>query len=164
MSILRPAADSPVYPVIAIRSPGTAAERVSADFDSRLPKTFEGLGVEGIEEYLKLFGFGEISNIDLPSEVKGRVPTAQWKESYFSTPESRKWYLGDTYNLSIGQGYLLATPLQLAAGVSAVANQGRLFEPRIVKEIVNPQTKEKIRIKASKTVGFKPAPGLKSSL
>lgn len=121
----------------------TAPSPQSEFFDSRLPRDFEGLGVERIDKYLNLFGFGEETNIDLPGEVKGRVPTPQWKEDYFTTPESKKWYLGDTYNLSIGQGYFLATPLQMAVGFSAIVNGGKLFEPRVVKEIVNPQTKER---------------------
>jgi len=136
-----------VNPFFYIIGGGYTRPPYSSEFyDDRLPKSFEGLGVRRIKTYLDLFGFGETTNIDLPSEVKGRVPTPEWKENYFSTAESQKWYLGDTYNLSIGQGYLLSTPLQLAIGISAIANDGKLVEPRIVKEIVNPQTGEKEEI------------------
>lgn len=136
-----------VNPFFYIIGGGYTRPPYSSEFyDSRLPKSFEGLGVRRIKEYLNLFGFGVLSNIDLPSEVKGRVPTPEWKENYFTTAEAQKWYLGDTYNLSIGQGYLLTTPLQMAVGISAIANNGRLVEPRIVKEIVNPQTQEKQQI------------------
>ena len=117
-------------------------EESSEYFNANLPKTFKGLGVIKIDNYLELFGFGSRTGIDLPSEVKGRVPTPEWKESYFSSHESQMWYLGDTYNLSIGQGNLLVTPLQLAVGVSAVANNGKIITPRIVKQIINPVTKE----------------------
>ncbi|GAI34230.1 unnamed protein product, partial [marine sediment metagenome] len=77
--------------------------------DSRLPKHFEGLGVEKIKRYLELFGLGEKTEIDLPGELEGRVPDQEWKEDYFrNQPRAQQiWYLGDTYNLSIGQGYLL---------------------------------------------------------
>jgi len=111
-------------------------------FDERLVDNFKGLGVRLINKYLDLFGYGKKTGIDLPGEVGGRVPTPEWKESYYSTAETKRWYLGDTYNLSIGQGNMLATPLQMAVGTAAIANQGTLVSPKIVKQIINPQTKE----------------------
>ena len=116
---------------------------VAPDFaDSRLPKNFTGLGVEKIKEYLQLFGWGEKSGIDLSGEMKGRVPSPEWKNNYFVTPEQQKWYLGDTYNLSIGQGYLLATPLQVAFAFGVFANNGTLFQPRILKAVFDSQNNE----------------------
>ncbi|MDP3762466.1 MAG: penicillin-binding transpeptidase domain-containing protein, partial [bacterium] len=79
--------------------------------DPGLPDRFEGLGVSRIKKYLTLFGWGQKTGIDLPGEAEGRVPDAEWKKNYFSNPQDQLWRLGDTYNLSIGQGYLLATPL-----------------------------------------------------
>lgn len=117
-------------------------EKSSEYFNPNLPENFKGLGVVKINDYLELFGFGSKTGVDLPSEVKGRVLTPEWKENYFSTAELQMWYLGDTYNLSIGQGNLLATPLQLAVAVSAIANDGRIITPSIVKQIINPVTKE----------------------
>jgi penicillin-binding protein 2 len=107
--------------------------------DSRLPKHFKGLGIEKIKEYLKLFGLGEKTKIDLPGESRGRVPDQEWKENYFANqPRAEQiWYLGDTYNLSIGQGYLLTTPLQIASAFSAIANGGVLYQPKIVDKIIN---------------------------
>ena len=104
-----------------------------------LPKKFEGLGVKKIKKYLELFGWGEEVKIDLPGAVKGRVPDPDWKKSYFRnySESAKKWYLGDTYNLSIGQGYLLATPLQVCSAFVAIANNGSLLRPRVVKEIVD---------------------------
>jgi len=60
----------------------------------------------------------------LPGEVHGRVPDAEWKQEYFANQARAQqiWYLGDTYNLSIGQGFLLATPIQIASAFSAIAN------------------------------------------
>ena len=108
-------------------------------FDQRLPLEFDGLGVTKIAKYLRLFGLGEKTKIDLPGEVSGRVPDPAWKEKYFAarTRAQQIWYLGDTYNLSIGQGYLLATPLQMAAAFQAIANQGKIFKPKIAKEILD---------------------------
>ncbi len=103
--------------------------------DIRLPKHFEGLGVLKIESWLKKFGWGEKTGVDLPGEVKGRVPSPDWKEEYFETALSQKWYLGDTYNLSIGQGYILVSPIQVASAFQAIANGGRIFKPKLVKKI-----------------------------
>lgn len=93
----------------------------------------KALGVEKIKKYLKLFGWGEKTGIDLFGESDGQIPDPQWKMSYLKEP----WRDGDTYNLSIGQGFILATPLQVASAFSAIANGGKLFEPQIVKKIVD---------------------------
>jgi len=118
--------------------------------DSRLPKNFDGLGVTKIKEYLEKFGLGQKTGIDLPGEVDGRVPGPEWKQEYFANQAKaqRIWYLGDTYNLSIGQGYLLATPIQLASAFSAIANNGTLYKPKLVNKIIN---SEKELIKQEET-------------
>ena len=109
----------------------------SSDFyDERLPVKIEGLGVSKIEHYLKLFGFGTSTQIDLAGEVSGRVPSPDWKKQYFKTYEDQLWYLGDTYNLSIGQGFMLSTPIQLANAFSIIANGGALYKPQVVKSIL----------------------------
>ena len=114
----------------------TAPKPSNEYYDPKLPKKFEGLGIMKIAQYLNLFGFGQTANIDLPGEASGRVPAPEWKEAYFKTPATQKWYLGDTYNLSIGQGYFLTTPLQLAQAIMAIANSGKLYQPKIAKEIL----------------------------
>lgn len=104
--------------------------------DPRLPRYFEGLGSKKIAQWLRNFNFGEKTGIDLPGEVAGRVPDPEWKENYFSDrPRAQQlWYLGDTYNLAIGQGYILVSPLQVAVAFQAIANQGEIFKPRLVKK------------------------------
>ena len=121
--------------------------------DTRLPKHFVGLGVDKIKEYLEKFGLGQKTGIDLPGEVDGRVPDAEWKEEYFANKAKaqRIWYLGDTYNLSIGQGYLLTTPIQLASAFSAIANKGILYRPKLVDKVINSE-KELIKEKASEII------------
>ncbi|MFA7244814.1 MAG: penicillin-binding protein 2 [Candidatus Magasanikbacteria bacterium] len=99
---------------------------------------FVGLGVDKINEYLKKFGFGKISGIDLPSESAGFLPTPQWKQRVKKEP----WYIGDTYNYAIGQGDFLTTPLQIANMTASIANGGTLYAPYLVKEIINPETGE----------------------
>jgi len=92
-----------------------------------------GLGPTKIKQYLGLFGWGEETDIDLPGESEGFIPSPQWKEETKNEP----WVDGDTYNLSIGQGGILITPLQVVTAFSAIANGGTFFKPRIVKEIID---------------------------
>jgi len=99
-------------------------------------KDFKGLGVERIKKYLELFGWGKKTGIDLPGEIAGRIPDPQWKENYFKDPQKKIWRIGDTYHLSIGQGDIAVTPLQVAVAFSAIANGGILYKPQIVKEII----------------------------
>lgn len=96
-------------------------------------KNIKGLGIKKIDEYLYKYGFGRDAGIDLPNEKKGFVPTPKWKEEKKGTI----WYPGDTYNISIGQGYLKATPLQVLTAVSAIANGGKIMKPQIVKEVID---------------------------
>ena len=92
---------------------------------------FRGLGVERLAEYSRQFGFGTSSGLDLPGEAGGLVPTPLWKrENYQET-----WTTGNTYNFAIGQGDLLATPLQMANAFAVVANGGVLYEPRIIHHV-----------------------------
>ena len=99
-------------------------------------KDFKGLGVERIKKYLELFGWGKKTGIDLPGEIDGRIPDPQWKENYFKDPQAKIWTIGDTYHLSIGQGDIVVSPLQVAVAFSAVANGGTLYKPQVVKEII----------------------------
>ncbi|MFA5878525.1 MAG: penicillin-binding protein 2, partial [Candidatus Staskawiczbacteria bacterium] len=92
----------------------------------------EGLGPTRIKKYLELFGLGSDTQIDLPGESSGFVPSPEWKKEV----KGESWWDGDTYHLSIGQGDLVATPLQVAAAYVAIANGGTLYQPSIVKEIV----------------------------
>ena len=91
----------------------------------------DGLGVEKITYYGSAFGLSKKTEIDLPSESNGFLPSKEWKEE----EKNEKWYLGDTYHLAIGQGDILVTPLQVANFTSAIANGGTLYVPRIVDRI-----------------------------
>ncbi len=84
-------------------------------------------GAAKIIEVANRFGLGKPTGVDLPGELSGFVPTEQWKMEKYGT----KWGLGDTLNLSIGQGFLLATPMQLACLITAIASNGKLFSPKI---------------------------------
>ncbi len=93
----------------------------------------EGLGVKKIQEWAKKFGLGERTGIDLPAEKEGLVPGPEWKAE--TNKEDPIWRIGDTYNLSIGQGNLQVTPLQMAVFTAAVANGGKILQPQLVREI-----------------------------
>lgn len=96
-------------------------------------KTFEGLGIDKLVEYTKIFGFGEQTGIDLPGENPGLVPTPRWKRLTYA----ETWAAGDTYNMAIGQGALLATPMQVLNATVAIANGGILYRPQLVRRIVD---------------------------
>lgn len=98
-------------------------------------KDIQGLGVSRIKKYLALFGFGENSGIDLIGEKAGIVPDPDWKARQH--PEDPVWRLGDTYHISIGQGDMKVTPLQINMATAAIANGGTLFEPRIAKTVLD---------------------------
>ncbi len=93
----------------------------------------EGLGASRIKRYLSLFGWEDKTGIDLPGEREGFIPSPKWKKERLNDI----WRIGDTYNLSIGQGYLSTTPLQVANSYSAIVNGGRLFTPRVLKKIID---------------------------
>ncbi len=94
-------------------------------------KDVVGLGVDRITKYLEEFGLSTILGIDIPGEASGFLPSKQWKEE----AKGERWYVGDTYNLSIGQGDLLLTPLQLVMYISSIANGGTLYKPHLVRSI-----------------------------
>ena len=96
------------------------------------------LGINKIASYAREFGFGQSAQIDLPSQQIGFVPTAEWKERRYH----EKWLGGDTMSASIAQGYLLATPLQLADMVCMVTNSGVVYKPHLLKEVRDPVTSE----------------------
>ena len=95
---------------------------------------FQGLGLERMIKYLKMFGLGAITGIDLPGERSGFVPTAEWKKAI----KKEIWFIGDTYHLAIGQGDLLVTPMQVQGYLTAVANGGKLISPRLAIGAIHP--------------------------
>ena len=89
----------------------------------------EGLGIDRLSSYLRLFHADKKTGIDLPNEKEGFVPTRAWKQE----ARGDAWYVGDTYNVSIGQGDLVVTPLWINTYIAAIANGGKIMKPRIVK-------------------------------
>ncbi len=99
------------------------------------------LGINRIEKYAKLFGFGSKTNIYLKGEIKGLLPSPLWKQKKFKKP----WLIGDTINTSIGQGSLLTTLLQLTVAYNAIATEGLLVKPFLVKQIAEQTIEHNIK-------------------
>jgi penicillin-binding protein 2 len=96
----------------------------------------QDLGIDSIHQFIGQFGFGKRTGIDLDGESGGLLPSQEWKMKRFQ----QKWFAGDTISVGIGQGYNLATPLQLAQAVSVLASGGTIFRPHIVRHIQDSQT------------------------
>jgi penicillin-binding protein 2 len=88
------------------------------------------MGIDTISKYAKMFNIGETTGIDIPGETRGNPPSAEWKERTRKEP----WYPGDTISVSIGQGLLAVTPVQMATMISAVANGGSLVRPHLARD------------------------------
>ncbi len=105
-------------------------------------KAGEALGITKLAQWSERFGVGKPLGIELPGEASGLMPGPGWKADRFSTPQdillkNNEWYVGDTYHVSIGQGYLLTTPLQVNFWTNIVANGGKLCKPTIRKPLVS---------------------------
>ncbi len=96
---------------------------------------FSGLGIARLGEYARMMGFGEPTGIELSGEAAGLVPSDRWKRQTFG----ESWYTGDTYNSSIGQSFVLSTPLQLLNATAVIANGGTLYRPQLVSQVVDIQ-------------------------
>ena len=109
-----------------------------------------GLGISKINEYMGMFGFGKLTNISLFEESEGVIPNPDWKKMFF---DGEEWNIGDTYHTSIGQYGFLVTPIQVVRATSALANDGILFNPVLIKGATDydsvlkiPIDKEKFKI------------------
>ena len=97
----------------------------------------DNVTAERIVRFAEDYGYSKITGIDLPNEISGFIPTPIWKERRFH----ERWVLGDTMNMSIGQGYTLVTPLQVCNMVSMIVNNGKIYKPHVLKEVRDPATK-----------------------
>ncbi|MFQ5788422.1 MAG: penicillin-binding transpeptidase domain-containing protein, partial [Thermodesulfobacteriota bacterium] len=94
----------------------------------------EKLGINRFAKYIKAFGFGNPTGIDL-NERKGVAPSREWKV----TTQKKPWYIGETIVTGIGQGYISTTPLQVSLMTASIANGGTLLKPQIVKKVISPE-------------------------
>lgn len=93
----------------------------------------EGLGILRLKEYARALGYDQRSGIELPGEAEGLIPDPQWKRIF----QGENWSTGDTYIASVGQGYVLSTPLQVLLSAATIANDGRHMQATIIKEITD---------------------------
>ena len=101
------------------------------------------MGVDTMHDFMKQFGFGELTGIDLAHERKGILPSTEWKRNAYKNPNQKKWYAGETISLGIGQGYNTFTPLQLAYATALLANNGSAARPHLVKDIEDGMSHER---------------------
>ncbi|HZF24635.1 MAG TPA: penicillin-binding protein 2 [Steroidobacteraceae bacterium] len=114
-------------------------EAVAQSCDTYFYNLAQTLGIDRLSAFLSKFGLGQRTGIDIDGEKPGLVPSREWKLKTFRDAE-RNWYPGDTVILGIGQGYMLATPLQLAHVASIIAAHGTTFQPRLVTAVRNAHT------------------------
>ena len=98
----------------------------------------QDVGIDHIHDYLDRFGLGSKTGVDVGGEHPGLVPSREWKRTSFRNRDDQRWYNGETVIASIGQGYMLATPLQLAAAAGVLATRGVHYRPHMVAAIENP--------------------------
>ena len=116
------------------------------------------LGVDAIHDFMSPLGFGRITGIDLQGEVKGVLPSTEWKRTVYKKKEAQKWYSGETISLGIGQGYNTFTMLQLAQAEATVAAGGRRYTPHLVRAVENYETRQAkpLAITEQPPLAFKP--------
>jgi penicillin-binding protein 2 len=93
----------------------------------------QGLGILRLQQYAQALGYNQPSGIELPAEASGLIPDKTWKRIY----QGENWSTGDTYLASVGQGYVVATPLQVLMSAATIANNGRQMQPTIIHDIVD---------------------------
>lgn len=93
-------------------------------------------GINNIVKYAKEFGIGSKTGIDIPGELSGTLPSPEWKKKRFKKKADQRWLPGDLINMSIGQGYVLTTPVQIASAYQAIANNGVQLKPTVVDRFV----------------------------
>ncbi len=105
------------------------------------------MGIDNIAKFMGSLGLGQRTGVDLgrddSGESKGVLPSQEWKKQRFKKPEQQKWYAGETISIGIGQGYNAYTPIQLAQATAVVANNGVMFRPHLVNQIIDAKTGEK---------------------
>jgi penicillin-binding protein 2 len=110
---------------------------VGAGFYERWEEADDDAKTDDLQDFLKTWGFGSPTGVDIPGEMEGRVPTAAWKREAFSeTPEPAQWRPGDMTNMSIGQGDILVTPLQMANGYAGIARK-KMLKPHFFHQVLS---------------------------
>ena len=128
-------------------------EAISQSCDVYFYEISVDLGIDAIHEYLTRFGLGARTGIDIGGEHRGLVPSREWKRTAFRNRDDQRWYHGETVIASIGQGYMLATPLQLAAATGALATRGERYRPYLVAAVEDALTGERRLVRPERIPG-----------
>ena len=112
------------------------------------------MGVDAIHDFMKPLGFGQITGIDLPGEVRGVLPSTSWKRETYKRPEQKKWFAGETISLGIGQGYNNFTILQLTHALATLVDNGNSRMPHVGKFMIDPVSGQKTPIALPPTVNL----------
>ena len=118
-------------------------DAISQSCDVYFYEISQDIGIDNMHDYLDRFGLGQKTGIDVIGERPGLVPSREWKRTSFKNRDDQRWYNGETVIASIGQGYMLATPLQLAVATATLANRGVHYRPHMVAAIENPLSGER---------------------
>ncbi len=116
------------------------------------------MGVDAMHDFMKPLGFGQITGIDIFGEVRGVLPSQEWKRNYYKRPEQQKWYAGETISLGIGQGYNSFTMLQLAQATATLVNNGIKHKPQLVIATQDATTRTRVPVPPAppEDLGYKP--------
>ncbi|OGB36538.1 MAG: penicillin-binding protein 2, partial [Burkholderiales bacterium RIFCSPHIGHO2_02_FULL_66_10] len=112
------------------------------------------MGVDTMHDFMKPLGFGQITGLDLKGEVRGVLPSTDWKRSSYKRPEQQRWYAGETISLGIGQGYNNFTMLQLAHAMATLANGGIKYTPHLTLATENVVTRQRTPLGAGVPVNL----------
>ncbi len=112
------------------------------------------MGVDAIHDFMKPLGFGQITGIDLPGEVRGVLPSTAWKRNTYKRPEQKKWFAGETISLGIGQGYNNFTILQLTHALATLVDNGNSRTPHVGKQLIDPVTNARTPIELPPVVSL----------
>ncbi len=126
-------------------------ESIAVSCDTYYYMLARDMGINSISSFMKNLGLGQVTGIDINGEVKGILPSKEWKKAYYSDPLKQKWNEGDTISIGIGQGYNSYTILQLAQATSILANRGIVMKPHLVKMIEDPISHDKTLTVPSET-------------
>jgi penicillin-binding protein 2 len=116
------------------------------------------IGVNALHDFMKPFGFGQITGIDIEGERRGVLPSTEWKRNAYKKREQQRWFAGETISVAVGQGYNSFTLMQLAQATAVLANDGTYMQPHLVRAIKNPTSgEERLTVaEASHRIPLKP--------
>lgn len=109
------------------------------------------IGVNALHDFMKPFGFGQVTGVDIDGERRGVLPSTEWKRTAYKTREQQRWYAGETVSVAVGQGYNSFTLMQLAQATAVLANDGTSMKPHLLRSIRDSLSGEQTAIEPQST-------------